>query len=81
MTDPIFLSALRSAPEPTSHLLLECETILDNTDKDCHVCRLIGLALDRWNISKDELRTRNRLNVIQLNNYLEREPTLRVGVE
>ena len=79
MTDCLFLMMLRQSHEPTSHLLLECETILCSTDSDTQVCRLIGYALDRWGITKEEMQIRNRLSVEKLNGVLENEPTLRAA--
>ena len=76
MTDASFLIMLGSSAEPTSHLLFECGTILDSAETDSHITRLIGIALDRWGISKEELKVRNRLNVVALNDFLECEPTL-----
>ena len=78
MNDDFFLSTLRDAHEPTSHLLFECEAMLSNTDSDSRVNRLIGLALDRWGISKEEMQIRNRLAAAHLNEMLESMPLLQL---
>ena len=78
MNRHVFLLAVRCSPEPTAHLLMECEAmLLDNPDG--HVARLIGEALDRWRISKEEMRVRNRLTVDDLNKFLDSEPMLQAG--
>ena len=79
MNRNVFLLALKTATEPTSHLLLECGAILATDTADSHVHRLIGKALDRWGISKEELLVRNRLAVEKINDYLEQESTLQVS--
>tara|TARA_B100001121_G_scaffold290765_1_gene290909 strand:- start:6612 stop:6854 length:243 start_codon:yes stop_codon:yes gene_type:complete len=79
MNRHVFLMALKSAVEPTSHLLMECGAILATDTEDSHVHRLIGQALDRWGITKEELLVRNRLAVNRLNDYLEREPALQAN--
>jgi hypothetical protein len=56
---------LRST-EPSCHVLLECQRALE-ASKDIKLHRLIGQALDRWGISKDELRIRNRLCELDFN--------------
>jgi len=53
------IQALLKATEPTCLVLLECQRLLQSRDRKTH--RLIGQALDRWGISKDELAIRNRL--------------------
>ena len=78
MNDDFFLATLRDAHEPTSHLLFECEAMLNNSEPDSKVSRLIGLALDRWRISKEEMQIRNRLGVAQLNEILEAMPLLQL---
>lgn len=70
MKRQILIMALRAAPEPTSHLLSECETILRNDESDSPLVGLIGRALDRWGISKEELSTRNRLCIDDTSRFL-----------
>ena len=79
MNRHVFLMALNSAIEPTSHLLLECGAILSTDTTESHVHRLIGKGLDRWGISKEELLVRNRLAVEKINDYLEEESTLQAS--
>lgn len=76
MQRQILIMALRSAPEPTCHLLSECESILRNDELDSPLAKLIGRALDRWGISKEELSTRNRLCIEDTNKYLVAEEAL-----
>ena len=76
MQRQILIMALRSAPEPTCHLLSECESILRNDELDSPLSKLIGRALDRWGISKEELSTRNRLCIAGTNQYLVAEEAL-----
>ena len=76
MQRQILIMALRSAPEPTCHLLSECESILRNDELDSPLSKLIGRALDRWGISKEELSTRNRLCSADTNQYLVAEEAL-----
>ena len=52
--------------------------MLSNTDADSRVNRLIGLALDRWGISKEEMQIRNRLAAAHLNEMLESMPLLQL---
>jgi hypothetical protein len=70
MKRQVLIMALRAAPEPTSHLLSECETILRNDESDSPLVGLIGRALDRWGISKEELSTRNRLCIDDTSRFL-----------
>ena len=42
MQRQILIMALRAAPEPTCHLLSECESILRNDEPDSPLCKLIG---------------------------------------
>jgi len=58
------IQALLKATEPTCFALLECQRLLQTRDRKTH--RLIGQALDRWGISKEELAVRNRLCRIDL---------------
>ena len=52
--------ALHAVSEPTHHLLTQCDQVLkDEEQADLH--RMVGRALDRWNISKEELEVRTRL--------------------
>ena len=76
MQRQILIMALRCAPEPTCHLLSECESILRNDEPDSPLCKLIGRALDRWGISKEELSTRNRLCIADTNDFLAAEEAL-----
>ena len=76
MQRQILVMALRSAPEPTCHLLSECESILRNDEPDSPLVGLIGRALDRWGISKEELSTRNRLCIDDTNRFLMAEQAL-----
>lgn len=76
MQRQILIMALRSAPEPTCHLLSECESILRNDEPESPLAKLIGRALDRWGISKEELSTRNRLCIDDTNRFLIAEQAL-----
>lgn len=76
MQRQILIMALRSSPEPTCHLLSECESILRNDEPDSLLCKLIGRALDRWGITKEELETRNRLCIADTNKFLLAEEAL-----
>ena len=56
----ILETALHAVSEPTHHLLSQCSQVLqDKEQADLH--RIVGRALDRWNISKEELEVRTRL--------------------
>jgi hypothetical protein len=61
-----FESALNECAEPSCALLLECQEILQSEESSVDLRRLIGRALDRWGISKEELAVRNRLCQIDL---------------
>ncbi|MAP42187.1 MAG: hypothetical protein CL981_00410 [Euryarchaeota archaeon] len=76
MQRQILIMALRAAPEPTCHLLSECESILRNDETDSPLAALVGRALDRWGISKEELATRNRLCIDDTNRFLMAEQAL-----
>lgn len=52
--------ALHAVSEPTHHLLTQCDQVLKDEERaDLH--RMVDHALDRWNISKEELEVRIRL--------------------
>ena len=51
----------KQVDEPSAYLLAECLSRLQQTNIDSAQHRLIGKALDRWNISKEELAVRARL--------------------
>lgn len=51
----------KQVDEPSAYLLAECLSRLQQTNIDNAQHRLIGKALDRWNISKEELAVRARL--------------------
>ena len=53
------IQAMLKATEPSCLVLIECQKLLEGGDRKMH--RLVGQALDRWGISKDELAIRNRL--------------------
>ena len=76
MQRQILIMALRSAPEPACHLLSEGEAARRNDEPDSPLVKLIGRALDRWGISKEELSTRNRLCIDDTNRFLIAEQAL-----